>query len=124
MIDTRLLMEFEPTSWPRDARVLLVDYEGESIGLLVEAPEHDAYVPLVGTVRRLERSAALVGLLAQDAEPLRVDLDVAEAGTCEFAAQFVLVGFGLVLSVDVGLKQVHQDVEYVFFHAWSVSLNS
>lgn len=37
LVDTRLLMEFEPTSWPRDARVLLVDYEGESIGLLVDA---------------------------------------------------------------------------------------
>ena len=47
----------------------------ESIGLLVEAPEHDAYLPLVGAVRRLERSSALVGRLAKEAQPLRVDLD-------------------------------------------------
>ena len=32
-----MLMEFEPTTWPRDARVLLVDHEGESIGLLVDS---------------------------------------------------------------------------------------
>ena len=37
LVDTRLLMEFEPTTWPRDARVLLVDHEGESIGLLVDS---------------------------------------------------------------------------------------
>ena len=37
----------------------------ESIGLLVEAPEHDAYLPLVGAVRRLERSSALVGLAGE-----------------------------------------------------------
>jgi hypothetical protein len=47
----------------------------ESIGLLVEAPEHDAYLPLVGAVRRLERSSALVDLLAEEAHPLLVDLD-------------------------------------------------
>lgn len=37
LVDTRLLMDFAPTSWPRDARVLLVDHAGESIGLLVDA---------------------------------------------------------------------------------------
>ena len=47
----------------------------ESIGLLVEAPEHDAYLPLVGAVRRLERSSALADLLAKETQPLRVDLD-------------------------------------------------
>ena len=47
----------------------------ESIGLLVEAPEHEAYLPLMGALRRLERSSALVNLLAKEAQPLRVDLD-------------------------------------------------
>ena len=47
----------------------------ESIGLLVEAPEHDAYLPLAGAVRRLERSSPLVELLAKETRPLRVDLD-------------------------------------------------
>jgi hypothetical protein len=52
----------------------------ESIGLLVEAPEHDAYLPLVGALRRLERSSPLVDLLAQETQPLRVDLDRRASG--------------------------------------------
>jgi hypothetical protein len=47
----------------------------ESIGFLVEAPQHDAYLPLLGALRQLERSSALARLLAEESQPLRVDLD-------------------------------------------------
>ena len=51
-----------------------------------------------------------------------VDLGIAETCTREFVAQFVLVGFGFVFGVDVGLKEIHEYVENILFHAWSGSL--
>ncbi len=46
----------------------------ESLGLLVSAPERGTYLPVSGTVRRLDASSALIQLLAKDGKPLRVDL--------------------------------------------------
>ncbi len=45
LVDMRQLMDLEPTPWPRTARVLIVDLEGEQIGLLVDR---------VSQVRRIE----------------------------------------------------------------------
>ncbi len=45
LIDLRQLMDLEPTSWPRLARVLIVELEDEQIGLLVDS---------VTQVRRIE----------------------------------------------------------------------
>ena len=41
----------------------------------------------------------------------------------EFVAQLVLIRLGFVIGVDVGLEEIHEYVEYVFFHAWSGSLS-
>ena len=67
----------------------------------------------------------VVLMVGQAVEPVEcaIDLGIAEAGAGEFIAQFVLIGFRVFLSVDVGLEQIHQYVEYVFFHAWSGSLS-
>jgi purine-binding chemotaxis protein CheW len=48
LVDLGLLMEFGPTSWPRTARILLLEVEGELVGLLVDR---------VTMVRRLPESA-------------------------------------------------------------------
>ena len=40
LVDLRQLLGLAPTSWPRTARVLLVDHEGEPIGLLVDGVTH------------------------------------------------------------------------------------
>jgi purine-binding chemotaxis protein CheW len=37
LVDMRQLLGMAPTAWPKTARVLLVDYGGEPIGLLVDA---------------------------------------------------------------------------------------
>ncbi|MCP4199573.1 MAG: purine-binding chemotaxis protein CheW [Proteobacteria bacterium] len=36
LVDLRQLMDLEPTSWPRTTRILVVEIEGEHIGLLVD----------------------------------------------------------------------------------------
>ncbi|MCP4599629.1 MAG: purine-binding chemotaxis protein CheW [Proteobacteria bacterium] len=36
LIDLRQLMDLAPTTWPRMARILLVEMEGERIGLLID----------------------------------------------------------------------------------------
>jgi purine-binding chemotaxis protein CheW len=37
LVDLRQLLGLAPTAWPKTARVLLVDHEGEQMGLLVDA---------------------------------------------------------------------------------------
>ena len=48
LIDTRQLMGLPPTTWPRTARVLLIEVDEEAVGLLVDG---------VSLVRRLPDSA-------------------------------------------------------------------
>jgi GAF domain-containing protein len=47
----------------------------ESIGLLVVDPRDGGYRPLIGHSRRLDRSSRLAAVLAEQREPLRVELD-------------------------------------------------
>ena len=47
----------------------------ESIGLLIESPQGEEYLPVAGTARRLARSSAIVDLLSREHHPMRVDLD-------------------------------------------------
>ncbi len=46
---------------------------------------------------------------------------VAEACELKFVSQFVVIGLGFFLGVDVGFEQIHQYVEYIFVHVWSCS---
>lgn len=48
LVDLKLLMGFGPAEWPRGARILLLEVDGETVGLLVDG---------VSTVRRLPESA-------------------------------------------------------------------
>jgi hypothetical protein len=62
-------------------------------------------------------------VLGKAIEPVEcpIDFQIAETSTRELVAQDFLIGLWLFLSVDVGLEQVHQNVEYIFFHSWSRS---
>ena len=64
-------------------------------------------------------------MFGQAVEPVErtIDLRVAKAGFRQLDAQFVVVGFGVFLGVDVRFEKIHQYVEYVLFHAWSGSIS-
>ena len=51
LVDLRQLLGMAPTAWPKTARVLLVDYGGEPIGLLVDAVTQVHRVSLDDEVR-------------------------------------------------------------------------
>jgi chemotaxis signal transduction protein len=55
LVDLRQLMDLEPTSWPRTARILVVEIEGEHIGLLVDRVTHVKRI----NITELEKSPAL-----------------------------------------------------------------
>ena len=69
---------------------------------------------------------ALAVVLGQPVKPVEgsVDFGIAESGLYQFTAEFILIRFRIFVGVDIGLEQVHQDVEYAFFHAWSGSLTA
>ena len=71
---------------------------------------------------RIECEAVLV--IGQAVEPLKCTIyfGIAKTRTRQLVAQFTVIGFRFFIGVDVGLKQIHQYVEYIFFHAWSGSL--
>jgi len=66
----------------------------------------------------------IVLMIGQAVEPIEgaVNFDIAEPGPRELVSKFMLVCFGLFFGINVCFEQVHQYVEYIFFHAWSCSL--
>ncbi len=57
LLDLRQVMGVEPTNWPRMARILIVELEGEPLGLLVDSVTHVRSF----TAEMLEREPGLLG---------------------------------------------------------------
>ena len=126
-IDIRRVQRQQPVDqdfalwWRQDADLLEVGYIATARHI-----EPILFQVVVNTcaVRRLRVTGEVLLVVSEPLEPVKstVDFRITEARAGEFAAQFVVIGFGVFVGVDVRFKEIHQYVEYVFFHAWSGSL--
>ncbi len=75
------------------------------------------------SVRGLRVEDQVVLMIAQAVEPLEsaIDFRITKTGFRQFQSQLVLIGLWLFFGVDIGIKQIHEYIEYIFFHAWSSS---
>ncbi len=126
-VDIRRIQRQQPVhenfalGWRQDADLLQVRNiaaTGNVEALLLHVAVH------ARTTRRLGVTDQVFLVLGQALQPVEcaVDFRIAEPGARQFATKFVLIGFRVFIGVDVCFKQVHQYVEYIFFHAWSGSL--
>ena len=107
----------------QDADLLEVGDEAATAGVETVCLE---VVEYPGAVRGLRAANEAIVVVGQTVEPIQgaVDFRVSKAGPGEFVSELVMIRFRLFLSVDVSFEQLHQDVEHVFFHSWSVSLRN
>ena len=50
-----------------------------------------------------------------------VDLGIAESRARQLVAQFILIGAGFLVRIDIRFEQIHQYIEYAFFHCLDYS---